>query len=77
MKLITYKYFWTTDDSTSIQLRILTDTEEGHTKFVNSVKQISGLTRFAREYVSEITLDLFTGIETLYIKENENDKTLC
>lgn len=80
MKIVTYRYMWTTSDlKDKVSVKIISDIEEGHNHFVEELqKAIPSLERFGREYVCEYDLeslskfeDLLNGVKELSDEEKE------
>lgn len=65
MHLITYSYFWQEIGSDKINLKIVTDTLEGHELFVSAIKDKYVLNRFGREYVHEFDVTLLSKFDNL------------
>lgn len=80
MKIVTYRYMWTTSDlKDKVCIRFVSDVEQGHEDFVEKLqKSIPSLEKFGREYVCEYDLEKLSVFEDLLngakeISDNEKE----
>lgn len=81
MKIVTYRYMWTTSDlKDRVSVKIVSEIEEGHQRFVEELqKALPTLEKFGREYVCEYELESLSKFEDLLngvkeISEDEKEK---
>lgn len=77
MLLYTYRYMWTYyGDKDRVNVKIVTDTDRGHTAFERSIAADKKVEKFGREYVCEYDCARFGVFEdlTLIASESSNDK---
>lgn len=67
--LYTYRYMWKNFNSDSINFKIVTDTLDGHSKFVTSVSAMDCVENLCREYLCEYDCSKLFDTEVLFDKK--------
>lgn len=65
MKVFSYRYMWQVFGSDSVCFKIVTDTEDGLSKFEESLLSLDGLEKAMKEYVNEYDCSLIGKIDIL------------
>lgn len=74
MKLFCYRYMWLIEDSENLNIKILVDIDEGHQKFIDTLKALNGVRSLVRVYQYEIDSDKIESFESLYENKKVGDK---
>ena len=70
--VFTYRYMWQLKGNKSVNFKIVTDTEDGLALFEKNLKDIPGIERAVKYYISQIDLTKMGLYETLIKNEKEN-----
>lgn len=70
MSIVTVRYMWRVLNSENVMFKIVTDTVEGHSLFVNELLKIPDLISAGSEYLHEYDCSRVGVFEKIYNKED-------
>lgn len=74
MKLFCYRYMWLTENSENLNIKILVDIDEGHQKFIETLKALPDICSLVRVYQYEIDAEKIEAFESLINKEKAGEE---
>ncbi|QXN75101.1 hypothetical protein [Microvirus mar26] len=70
MVVYTYRYMWKLLGSSDINFKIVTDTDTGHSAFIDQIKGLNNLESAAREYLHEYDTTKIAVVDTFFYPKN-------
>lgn len=73
--IYTYRYFWkTTDTESPLKVKYLCEGDEGHTTFIESLKNNPSVLSCYREYVGEVNVAFIGFTENIKLEKKEGEE---